>query len=585
MSAASPKIYSSKSTPVASPIPALTLGSVKSERLELFSTSRTQTAKTHRTTTTSTTTTMGPSCSGHASLTSRVRNRGEGVGERGGQPPPPPPQRQHQQQQRQQRYSSSPSSPLPNSFLPMEKRAKKENGSLVVLHHEALHRFLDLHWCFRWCISTEVEQEEEEEEAKKKDSADYTAELITSVLAGGGAVALKECPLCRVGRLRSMRSAAPPPPLPPSPPAKEGRPSREAEGKKASPKKKKVGQWPFRASSDASSPEAEEGPLFKELCWSSACQQYARALGADNITHTSFYLIAALPASIASSEEMGPTSTSASASLFGKSNATMTSGMIGSSGAAASKDVVLSFFYIPALNTIRRLSDEDTFRLETQIRASDNQTNGQSTTSDRSSMLRCLRQGAEVKKVFYLFQRARELTAKKRATPVRAALLGDVSACDIFVVLSSRPLTPMAKEETRQEEGEEKEKEKEGCFQSVWGKVRLARHAKRSSRRNSKCRSSLSASPLRPPQQQQPHTDDSATASEISSNKDSAEDDKVEFFFLAHSLEDYFRLGAAFGWVYGWQLCYSARGPPLSSLPWLRAFNASALRAAENIEK
>lgn len=52
------------------------------------------------------------------------------------------------------------------------------------------------------------------------------------------------------------------------------------------------------------------------------------------------------------------------------------------------------------------------------------------------------------------------------------------------------------------------------------------------------------------------------------------------FFYVARSLEDYSRLGAAFGWIYGWQLCYSSRGPPQLSLPWLKLFNESALMAA-----
>ncbi|KAH9600876.1 hypothetical protein LSM04_000561 [Trypanosoma melophagium] len=50
-----------------------------------------------------------------------------------------------------------------------------------------------------------------------------------------------------------------------------------------------------------------------------------------------------------------------------------------------------------------------------------------------------------------------------------------------------------------------------------------------------------------------------------------------ELFFIAASVEDYLRLGSAFAWVYGWQLCYAAQGPPPRSLQWLKLFAPSAL--------
>ncbi|CBH10794.1 hypothetical protein, conserved [Trypanosoma brucei gambiense DAL972] len=52
-----------------------------------------------------------------------------------------------------------------------------------------------------------------------------------------------------------------------------------------------------------------------------------------------------------------------------------------------------------------------------------------------------------------------------------------------------------------------------------------------------------------------------------------------ELFFIAHTLEDYLRLGSSFSWVYGWQLCYASQGPPPRSLPWLKLFAPSALAA------
>lgn len=53
-----------------------------------------------------------------------------------------------------------------------------------------------------------------------------------------------------------------------------------------------------------------------------------------------------------------------------------------------------------------------------------------------------------------------------------------------------------------------------------------------------------------------------------------------ELFYLASSLENYLRLGIVFGWVYGWQLCFSTAGPPPNSVPWLQWINASAYAAA-----
>ncbi|EAN84080.1 hypothetical protein TcYC6_0026700 [Trypanosoma cruzi] len=53
-----------------------------------------------------------------------------------------------------------------------------------------------------------------------------------------------------------------------------------------------------------------------------------------------------------------------------------------------------------------------------------------------------------------------------------------------------------------------------------------------------------------------------------------------ELFFIAATLGDYLRLGSAFSWVYGWQLCYAPQGPPPRSLPWLKLFSPTALSAA-----
>lgn len=53
-------------------------------------------------------------------------------------------------------------------------------------------------------------------------------------------------------------------------------------------------------------------------------------------------------------------------------------------------------------------------------------------------------------------------------------------------------------------------------------------------------------------------------------------------FFIAHSMEDYFRLAAAFGWLYGWQLCYAPCGPPNTALAWLKWFNPAGVELARS---
>ncbi|CCD17674.1 unnamed protein product [Trypanosoma congolense IL3000] len=55
--------------------------------------------------------------------------------------------------------------------------------------------------------------------------------------------------------------------------------------------------------------------------------------------------------------------------------------------------------------------------------------------------------------------------------------------------------------------------------------------------------------------------------------------ERDELFFIAQTLEDYFRLGSTFSWVYGWQLCYASQGPPARSLSWLKLFSPNALAA------
>lgn len=54
-------------------------------------------------------------------------------------------------------------------------------------------------------------------------------------------------------------------------------------------------------------------------------------------------------------------------------------------------------------------------------------------------------------------------------------------------------------------------------------------------------------------------------------------------FFICQGVENYLRLAASFGWIYGWQLSYAPCGPPASSLLWLKLFNPTAVQAAKRI--
>lgn len=143
---------------------------------------------------------------------------------------------------------------------------------------------------------------------------------------------------------------------------------------------------------------------------------------------------------------------------------------------------------------------------------------------------------------FFGLQERIELSKRRlHAAGGSVLLMGDINACDVFLVLARQDVKDSRKELT------------------VWGRARR----KTATRRASSVGSSIKA---------EDEVGDSVAA-EASSLPD-------ELFLLAHSLDDYLRLAAAFGWVYGWQLAYSSCGAPLRSLPWLRFFNASALDAA-----
>ena len=51
-------------------------------------------------------------------------------------------------------------------------------------------------------------------------------------------------------------------------------------------------------------------------------------------------------------------------------------------------------------------------------------------------------------------------------------------------------------------------------------------------------------------------------------------------FLVALCFDDYFRLGCIFGWVWGWELCFSTAGPIPSTAPWLLLLSPVAMRQA-----
>ncbi|KAG5472064.1 hypothetical protein CUR178_02732 [Leishmania enriettii] len=156
---------------------------------------------------------------------------------------------------------------------------------------------------------------------------------------------------------------------------------------------------------------------------------------------------------------------------------------------------------------------------------------------------------------FFTIQQRSLLSEQRRSSIWRnqTAALGESCACDVYLVAATGQGTGdvAAAPET---------------VASVWGYVGREDVDSRTP--------SLPSSPNAPAQQRHGGVNGS-TASVTPTKSPSG-----ELFYIARSLENYLRLGVMFGWVYGWQLCFSSAGPPPNSVLWLRFVNNPAYEAA-----
>lgn len=156
---------------------------------------------------------------------------------------------------------------------------------------------------------------------------------------------------------------------------------------------------------------------------------------------------------------------------------------------------------------------------------------------------------------FFTIQKRSVLTERRRSSIWRnqTASLGEFCACDVYLVAATGRGTGdgAAVADT---------------IASVWGYVKREDVDSRTL--------SLPSSPSSAAQKCKDGREGSTTATT------SAKSPSGELFYIASSLENYLRLALMFGWVYGWQMCFSSAGPPPNSVLWLRLVNKSAYEAA-----
>ncbi|GET91170.1 hypothetical protein, conserved [Leishmania tarentolae] len=156
---------------------------------------------------------------------------------------------------------------------------------------------------------------------------------------------------------------------------------------------------------------------------------------------------------------------------------------------------------------------------------------------------------------FFTIQQRLALPEGRRPSLRRhqTAFLGEMCACDVYLVAATV-------------RGTGDGSESRDTVASVWGYVKREDAGS--------CTLSLPSSPSSVAQK----CNGSPTRS--TTHASSTKPPSGELFYIASSVENYLRLGLVFGWVYGWQMCFSSAGPPPNSVPWLRLVNSSAYKAA-----
>lgn len=191
--------------------------------------------------------------------------------------------------------------------------------------------------------------------------------------------------------------------------------------------------------------------------------------------------------------------------------------------------VPLSFYVLPALC---RWKSVKTARVEVMLRGA---------TEHPFPLARCAPDSAASSLTFFTMQRRSYLPEKRRSSSRRnqMASLGESCTCDVYLVAAMAPRERAANVATGAVVGDGAES---AAAASVWGYI--------------------------PP-------DGTGGVGDAKGLRQTG-----EFFYIASSVENYLRLGIVFGWVYGWQMCFSTAGPPPNSVPWLQCINSSAYAAA-----
>jgi hypothetical protein len=155
---------------------------------------------------------------------------------------------------------------------------------------------------------------------------------------------------------------------------------------------------------------------------------------------------------------------------------------------------------------------------------------------------------------FFSIQQQSYLPEKRRSNSRRnqMASLGESCVCDVYLVAANTPSNTFLSSIAAAADGSAQDT---AAICSVWGYV------------------------------QRDSTKNGSAALHSNHHNNSGESNggplpAGELFYIASSLENYLRLGIVFGWVYGWQMCFSTAGPPPNSVPWLQWINTSAYEAA-----
>ncbi|KAK7198085.1 hypothetical protein NESM_000764600 [Novymonas esmeraldas] len=169
---------------------------------------------------------------------------------------------------------------------------------------------------------------------------------------------------------------------------------------------------------------------------------------------------------------------------------------------------------------------------------------------------------------FFTIQQRSHLLERRRSSTRRnqMASLGESCVCDVFLVAAAGKGLGDGVAVGSSGGG--------GAVASVWGYVRKERSRSRTP--------SLPSTPSRAAHKRHslPSGSDTVTAATAVGADHAPAAPSGELFYIASSLENYLRLGLVFGWVYGWQMCFSSGGPPPNSVIWLRLVNTSAYEAA-----